>query len=337
MTMLKVACVGAGYFSQFHIDSWKRMERAVLVGVCDRDLDRAKATGAPAFADVEEMLAETQPDIVDVILPPNAQAQVIRHAIGHSPRAIICQKPFCASPQEARVITDRAEVAGVPLIVHENFRFQPWYRAIKAAMDQGRIGEVRQVTFRLRPGDGQGADAYLDRQPYFRNMPRLLIHETGVHFLDTFRYLLGPARSVYADLRQENAVLSGEDAGYVLMEHAGGARTLFDGNRCLDHAADNPRRTMGEGLIEGTEGVLRLSGDGSVSLRAFGAQAEKVLLSPDVFEGFGGDCTHALQAHVVAGLLDGTPIENPARDYLTVLAMEEAAYASAKSGRKVAL
>ena len=45
-------------------------------------------------------------------------------------------------------------------------------------------------------------NAYLDRQPFFRDYPRLLIYETGVHFIDTFRFLLGEVEEVYANLRR---------------------------------------------------------------------------------------------------------------------------------------
>ena len=41
---------------------------------------------------------------------------------------------------------------------------------------------------------------------------------------------------------------------------ASGATGLFDGNRLNDHVAANPRRTMGEGWLEGSGGVLRLDG-----------------------------------------------------------------------------
>ncbi|MEM8537119.1 MAG: Gfo/Idh/MocA family oxidoreductase [Pseudomonadota bacterium] len=334
---LRVACVGAGYFSRFHTDSWQRMLGAALVGVCDLDLDKARATGVAAFDDLAAMLGKVQPDIVDIILPPYAQADAIDIALDAKPSAIICQKPFCKSLKEAAAVTSRANEAGVPLIVHENFRFQPWYRLIKNVMDRGEIGAVRQVGFRLRPGDGQGHDAYLDRQPYFRRMPRLLVHETGVHFLDVFRYLLGPVSHIYADLRQENPVLIGEDAGVLLLDHKAGARSVFDGNRCLDHSADNTRRTMGEGLIEGTAGTLTLTGYGAVHLRKFGAMAGRQILGPDTFEGFGGDCTHALQSHVIAHFHHDMPLENTATDYLTVRHMEEAAYQSAALGRKIAL
>ena len=228
-----------------------------------------------------------------------------------------------------------ADAAGITLVVHENFRFQPWYRTIAQVLHSGGIGPVQQATFRLRTGDGQGPRAYLDRQPYFQAMPRLLVHETGVHWIDTFRYLLGPIEAVYADLRRLNPAIAGEDAGHVLFDIEGGARALFDGNRHLDHAARDTRLTLGEALIEGTGGTLSLDGDGTVRRRAFGAVEADTVLAPRDWPGFGGDCVHALQDHVVAGLLHGQPFENEARDYLRVMEVEAAVYRSAELESKV--
>ena len=332
---LRVACLGAGYFSQFHIGSWQRMPRATLVGVCDLELERAKATGAPAYDTLEVMLAAVAPDVLDIILPPAGHAAAIQTAVAAGVRTIICQKPFCASLDEAKAMIAVAEAAGTRIIIHENFRFQPWFRAIKAALDAGQIGTLIRATFRLRPGDGQGPDAYLARQPYFQKMPRLLIHETGVHYIDTFRYLLGDASHVYADLQKVNPVIAGEDAGLVVFEFPNAVRAVLDGNRCLDHAADNLRRTMGEGLFEGTDGTLTCTGDGAVHLRKFGTTQMICLLPPDRHDGFGGDCTHALQAHVVAGLLDGAPFENEAQAYLRVMLTEDAIYRSAAAHQRM--
>jgi len=334
---LRVACVGAGYFAQFHYGSWARMARVDLVGSCDVDLKKAQATGLRAFRTLDIMLRAVHVDLLDVILPPDAQATAIRTAIAAGVKWIICQKPFCTNLSEGQQIVAEAEAAGVTLIVHENFRFQPWYRAIKRCLDAGDIGTVQQASFRLRPGDGQGPRAYLDRQPYFQKMPRFLVHETAVHWVDTFRYLLGNPTSVYADLRQINPAIAGEDAGVILFDHPSGARALFDGNRHLDHPSDNQRRTMGTALIEGTQGSLTLHGDGSVTRRGFGQQAETTVLGPDTWDGFGGDCVHALQSHVVSALCDGTAPENEARDYLAVVQIEEAIYASAEQARKVGL
>jgi predicted dehydrogenase len=334
---LRVAGLGAGYFSRFHYGSWARLAGVRLVACCDRDIGKACATGLPAHDDLARMLDETRPDILDIILPPQAHARAIRTALAAGVGTIICQKPFCGGLAEATEMTVLAEAAGAQLVVHENFRFQPWYRAIKEAFDADAIGTPLQASFRLRPGDGQGPRAYLDRQPYFRKMERFLVHETAIHWVDTFRYLLGDPTAVYADLRRINPAIAGEDAGYILFDHPGGVRALFDGNRHLDHAADNMRRTMGEAVFEGTRGTLTLAGDGSVRRRAVGAIAEESILPPDGWSGFGGDCVHALQRHVVSGLRDGTPLENEARDYLRVIEIEEAIYRSAAEGRKVRL
>ena len=230
-----------------------------------------------------------------------------------------------------------AKAAGVPLVVHENFRFQPWYRIIRDQIETGTIGDLQQLSFRLRPGDGQGPDAYLDRQPYFQKMEKFLIHETAIHWIDTFRFLAGEPANVYADLRQLNPVIAGEDAGYFIFGYEDGVRAIFDGNRLLDHAATDHRLTMGEALIEGTSGSLSLFGDGSISYRAFGDIESRVICKARNYQGFAGDCVHALQSHIVKGLLDGEIIENQASDYLRNLALEEAIYRSNQSGAKIAV
>ena len=122
-----------------------------------------------------------------------------------------------ADAEEAEEIVRIGEEAGIDLIIHENFRFQPWYREMKRWIEAGRFGDLHSVSFRLRPGDGQGPRAYLDRQPYFQDMP-LLVHETAVHWVDTFRFLMGPIKAVTARLRKVNPVIAGEDAGYIIFE-----------------------------------------------------------------------------------------------------------------------
>lgn len=330
---LQVLTVGAGYFARFHHEAWQRHPETELAGVADIDFERAKANGARAFASMAEGLAQLRPDIVDIAVPPPTHGALIREALAARPRAIICQKPFATSLSEGEALAREAVEAGVPLIIHENFRFQPWYRKARAVLQAGRLGAVHQASFRLRTGDGQGPDAYLERQPYFQTMPRLLIHETAVHWVDTFRYLLGPIEGVYADLRRMNPVIKGEDAGYVIFTFAGGVRAVLDGNRLIDHAASNPRLIFGEALIEGTEGALALAGDGALTFRAFGASRAETLLAPASYPGFAGDCVYALQAHVVAALKGEAAFENLALDYMHVRRVEEAIYRSDRERR----
>ena len=54
-------------------------------------------------------------------------------------------------------------------MVHENFRWQPWYREIKRLQTANAIGHFWHLLFVTRTGDGWGERAYLDRQPFFRD------------------------------------------------------------------------------------------------------------------------------------------------------------------------
>ena len=162
---LKVACLGAGYFSRFHYDAWRRLRDVELVGSADLCLDKAASTGLPAFTDLASMLGSVDIDVLDIITKPPTHLEAIRQAVDAGIKLIICQKPLCNSLEEVRTVMELIEGSDARLVVHENFRFQPWYRCMAKAVQDGLVGQVHQFTFRLRPGDGQGADAYLDRQP----------------------------------------------------------------------------------------------------------------------------------------------------------------------------
>ncbi len=338
--MMRVAIVGLGYFSRLHQEAWAAREDAEIVGVTDLDRALTEATAdrldVPGYADLPDLLAAQDPDIVDIVAPPPAHAALIRAALKPG-RMIICQKPFCRSLAEAQATLDAAQKAETQLVIHENFRFQPWYREVKAFLDAGRMGQVYQCRFDLRPGDGRGPDAYLARQPVFQTMPRLLIHETGVHFIDLFRWLFGEITEVYADLRRINPVLAGEDAGTLILTHAGGTQSVFDGNRLSDLPARNPRLTMGELRLEGEAGTLQLDGDGTLRFRPFGARAAEIvpLRAPIDPDAFGGGCVAALIDHLVRCRRDGTVPENTAEDYIGVIRATDAAYRSHDERRRI--
>ena len=228
MKTLRVAVAGAGYFCQFQLDGWRRIAGIELAGICNRDTAKAEALAKRfsvprVFGGIAEMLDGCSPDIVDIVTPPVTHREYVGEAARRRMTAI-CQKPFGRSHAEAVQIAAMARDAGIVLAVHENFRFMPHFREMKRLLEAGQLGAVHSIAFRLRPGDGQGADAYLARQGYFQKMPRFLVFETAIHLIDTFRYLVGEVRSVTACLRRINPAISGEDAGYIVFEFAGGTR-----------------------------------------------------------------------------------------------------------------
>lgn len=338
---LRVAGAGAGYFSQFHLAGWRAVPEADYVALCDPDQAKACALaqrfGIPrVFASVPEMLDAVQPDLFDIATPPATHAALVAEAARRG-ITTICQKALAPTWAEAVAIVENAERAKSTLVVHENFRFMPHFREAKRLVEAGALDALHSVAFRLRPGDGQGPQAYLDRQPYFQQMPRLLVYETAIHFIDTFRYLMGEVEAVYARLRRVNPAIAGEDAGYIVFEFAGGATGLFDGNRLNDHVAKNTRRTMGEMWLEGAAGVLRLDGDARLWWKPHGGEEREHAYDRGREDTFGGGACDALQRHVVRHLLEGAPLENSGRDYLANVKMQEAIYHSAAEGRRIAL
>jgi predicted dehydrogenase len=187
-------------------------------------------------------------------------------------------------------------------------------------------------------GDGWGPNAYLPRQPYFLSQPRLLVHETGVHFIDTFRYLAGEITRVSAWLRRLNPAIQGEDCGLLVFEFASGAIGLWDANRYNEPNLPPPdaRYTFGEFLLEGNAGSIRLYLDGRITVQQLGGREEEIAYAHDR-RGFAGDCCHLTQRHFVERLLDGRPFETSGSEYLKTLAVEEAVYRSASNRAAITL
>jgi predicted dehydrogenase len=336
----RVVMIGAGYWAQFQVEGW-RDAGSPLVAIANRNPANAEPLarryGVPkCYADVATMLDAEQPTLVDVVLPPVAQEPAVRAALERG-IPTICQKPFGLDLKQAETMTAMAEAAGVPLVIHENFRFAPWFREMRQLIDSGLFGRVHSVSFRLRPGDGQGPQAYLDRQPYFQTMPEFLVRETAVHFIDTFRFLMGDVLAVTARLRRLNPVILGEDAGILIFEYEDDRTGLFDGNRLNEHSAMNLRRTMGEMWLEGERGVMRLDGDARLWWQPHqGVETEHAYDDGAGRGAFGGAST-ALQAHVLSHLHQGTPLENSARNYLSNLHVQAAVYHSHASGRRIVM
>lgn len=338
---IRLATVGTGYFSRFQYAAWDRIPEVKLVGICNRTVAPAQELAdqygvANIFQDFDRMLDEIKPDLVDIITPPITHVSYVKSCVERG-IPVICQKPFTPSLAEAKSLVNFISQKNGNVVIHENFRFQPWFLKLKELMQEDFLGDLYQITFALRPGDGQGAKAYLDRQPYFQQMERFLVHETAVHLIDVFRHLFGDIASVYADLRQVNPVIKGEDAGLIIFEFKNGARGLFDGNRSSDHPADNRRLTMGEMCIEGQNGTLKLNGYGQLSFRSHGENEENSIVYDWNDNDYGGDCVFNLQRHVTDHLLGCTEPMNSAAQYLNNLEIVEASYASSQKGSRINL
>jgi len=337
---LKGVCVGAGYFSRFQYEAWARIPEVEIVAICNRSAEKAQEIadehGIPrvsSVADFEKVLSEEKPDFVDIITPPETHLDLCKIAVAHGVD-VICQKPLAPTYKETLELAALAKESSGRFMVHENWRWQPWYRELKRVITEGTLGEIYHLSMQTRLGDGWGEDAYLARQPFFREYPRLFIFETGVHFLDTFRFLFGEVRSIYVRTAQRNPVIKGEDCALIVCEMENGITAVLDANRYNECEAGDPRNTFGKFRIEGSKGHLEMNEEGHMRLKLLGEPSREHVYHHEKRQ-FAGDCVHALQQHFVTSVLNNTPFESTAKDYLKSVLLVEQAYESAAENRVV--
>jgi D-apiose dehydrogenase len=230
---MKGVMIGGGYFAQFQAEAWQRIPGAQMVAVADAAPGKAQAFASQwsiprAYESVAEALDRERPDFVDIATRPAAHLPLLREAAARGIH-VICQKPMAPTMDECVAMVEACEAAGVRLLIHENWRWQPWYREVKKILDRGQLGPVFQFSAQWRTGDGRGDKPY-PTQPYFAEMPLLMVYETLVHVLDTFRYLGGELATIYCLNRRVNPVLVGEDLSLILATFNNGEPGHIDGN-----------------------------------------------------------------------------------------------------------
>lgn len=118
-----------------------------LVAVADpspRARAAAEALGAGSVATVEELAAMPDVEIVYVATPNHLHRQAVE-AAAKGGKAVLCEKPIAATLADAEAVVAACDRAGVLYGTAFDQRHQPAHRALRAAVQAGRIGTVTAV------------------------------------------------------------------------------------------------------------------------------------------------------------------------------------------------
>jgi len=321
---LRVGLVGAGWVTQHHLAGWARLgARAKVVAIADPNAAAASARAsefdiAQVFDSAERMFDEAQLDAVDVAAPREFHAEIVRMAARKS-LAVICQKPLAPTLAQAQALVGEME-GRCRLMVHENWRFRPYYRDLAGWLQAGRIGEVVQgqmtlLTCGLIPG-AQGQLPALARQPFIATLDRALVMEVLIHHIDTLRFLLGELTLRHARLGHGSPAMKGEDRAFLAFETATQAPIALLANLAVH---GQPPNLVDRLTLIGTQGTIVLDGN---SLRCMGAAPGE--LSYDMPACYLQSYAAAI-AHFVDSLESGAPFETAAGDNLRTLELVESA------------
>ena len=132
---------GAAYASMPEIEL-----RAFADVVEEKARSLAERYGAPrTYTDSREMLERERPEIVSLCTRPGGRAEIVEFAASSGVRAIYCEKPLCASMEEADRIVAACEAHGVKFNLGTNRRFLPSYQRLREVIVSGTIGELQCI------------------------------------------------------------------------------------------------------------------------------------------------------------------------------------------------
>ncbi len=101
---------------------------------------------------------------MDIATRPDAHLALVKLAAANRAQ-VICQKPMAETWEDCLAMVEHCRTANVRLLIHENWRWQPWYREVKKLIDAGDFGRIFHLGFCMRNGDlgfTSGAQGLID-------------------------------------------------------------------------------------------------------------------------------------------------------------------------------
>lgn len=199
---------------------------ARLVVVCDRDEERARTVAqeldVPYSLDYHEVLDRDDVEVVLVMTPTGAHGPVAVDA-ARAGKHVVTTKPLEVTVERCDRIIEACREAGVVLAVDFEARYRPDMRAVKRAIEEGRLGRVILGEATLK--------WYRSQQYYDRGGWRGTWEMDGggslmnqsIHPIDLLLWFMGPARRVCGLTGIFAHRIETEDLGMALVEFADGS------------------------------------------------------------------------------------------------------------------
>src|SRR5579871_130922 len=131
--MLKVGVFGTGHLGKFHLNNWKEIKTAELVGFYDPSDDIAKEVSEKyqlvRFLDPETLMNAC--DIVDIVAPTPQHFALCEKAIRKG-KHVFVEKPLANTMEEARTLVKLVKESNVKLQVGHVERFNPAFLAVQS-------------------------------------------------------------------------------------------------------------------------------------------------------------------------------------------------------------
>jgi len=194
---VRIGMIGFGAIGREHAEAASSVSGVQLVAVCDRAqprLDAAKAEfDARGYLEPDQLLADSDVDLVVVGTPPATHAEVVLQALAAG-KHVVCEKPFALRVDEVDAMLAAAASNDRVITVYQSRRWDPDFVAVRSAVRQGAIGDLFYLESFIG-GFGHPCSYWHSHEPISGGT----IYDWGSHYFDWMLQLIeGPVASVSA-------------------------------------------------------------------------------------------------------------------------------------------
>ena len=340
----RIGILGSGFIvNDCHLVAYRKAGFSPVAIASRTRANAAQVAGRHGIAKVydscEQLIGDPTIEVLDIAVPPNAQASLIYAACQRKTvRGILAQKPLGMNYGEAVQIVRACEEAGILLAVNQNMRYDQSVRAGKTLLESGTIGEPVIATIDMR-----GIPHWM---PWQAEMGWVTLRIMSIHHLDTFRYWLGDPEGIYCSVRPDPRTMFPHTDGICtyILEYANGLRCVGIDDTWTGPAREGaPADIRIEWRIEGANG-LAIGNIGwcqdpytTPSTIRYAARGDRDFHRPSWKESWFPDAFAGTMAQLLIALETKTEPAISGRDNLKTMALVDAGYRSVAEHRLIAL
>lgn len=223
---VKFAVIGVGHIGRRHATIINEYPGAELVALMDVKQDVIEHElcpgGIPYFDDLEKMIAEAEPDVVNICTPNGLHVDYALKCLDKN-RHVVVEKPMGLSKANCEEVIFKALQVSKQVFVVKQNRYSPPSKWLKEVVSSGTIGKTHMVQINCywnrddryyKPGGWKGS----------KDLDGGTLYTQFSHFIDIMYWVFGDIKNIkanFADYIHQNST-EFEDSGFVNFEFVNG-------------------------------------------------------------------------------------------------------------------
>ncbi|TVY06987.1 Gfo/Idh/MocA family protein [Paenibacillus cremeus] len=356
MKKVRVGIIGCGGIATGkHLPSLTKLDNVEVVAFQDISLERAQLAadkfgkaGAAVYESYQELIANSDIDVVHVCTPNDSHAEISIAAM-EAGKHVMCEKPMAKTAADARRMVEVAKRTGQKLTIGYNNRFRADSQHLKKVVENGDLGEIyfaKAHAVRRRGVPTWGV--FLDEEKQGGGP----LIDIGTHALDLTLWLMNNYEpkvvlgvAFHKLSRKENAANSWgpwdpakfkvEDSAFAMIVMKNGATIMVEASWALNTLDTKEAKTTLCGTEGGADMVDGLRINGEKHSRLYVEQLQFEAKGADFYEGKKESMQDKeIRLWIDSIVNDTQPIVTPEQS-LVVSELLEAIYESNRTGQAV--